>query len=143
MLEKISKRTGIHYNAEGIRKKAIRIGIGMIVVLLLLCYLEIKKESIAAGWYEKTLYKATAQGRWLKYGQYEPDTLYQKIIDKIPILHYARMRVLQTGKQAEPAQVEEEDKENVTEVQKQSQGNLPVRYAFGNIQNPQISVCGP
>lgn len=94
MFERVKRRTRIHYNAEGLRKTAIRIGVAMIVMLVLLCYIEIRKEAIAAGWYEKTLYKATAAGRWLKYGQYEPTTLYQKILDKVPVLHYTRVSAL-------------------------------------------------
>ena len=158
MLEKIRKRTGIKNNSENVRKIAIRIGIAMIVVLILLCYLEIKKETIAADWYGKTLYKATAQGRWLKYGQYEPDTLYQRIIDKIPILHYARMSGMQTEKgeekskqqiqnaeekdntgqtyggqtQAEFVQSKDESEKKAEESNRQ--GKLLVRYAYGNIQ---------
>ena len=170
MFVKIRKRTRIHYNAEGIRKTAIRIGIAMIVVLILLCYIEIRKETIAAGLYEKTLYKATATGRWLKYEQYEPKTLYRKLLDKIPVLHYARLNALQ-AEAGEKAQQQmknsktdrennitseekaDETAEKIWEENKAAQdtanersdrdsglGSLLIRYAYGTVQPLQEST---
>lgn len=140
MLEKIKRKSGIRYHGAALRRIAIRTGIGIIAVLIMLCYVEIRKEVIAAASYEKILYRATAQGRWVKYGQYEPDTLYQKTIDKIPFLHYARISRLesknvksetgfnQTGLEGE------KDASNSEESQSQSKGSLLVRYAYGTIQ---------
>ena len=96
MFEKRKRRIGFHYTAEGMRRVIIRCGIALIAGLVLLCYIEIRKESIVAAWYEETLYRATAQGRWLKYGRFEPETSYQKRLDRIPILHYLRQSVLQS-----------------------------------------------
>ena len=61
MLEKIKRKAGIRYQAEPFRRIVIRTGSGIIAVLILLCYVEIKKEAIAADCYEKILYRATAQ----------------------------------------------------------------------------------
>jgi len=148
MFDKIRKQIRFGYNAETLRRFMIRAGIGIIVVLILLCYIEINKEAIAATHYEKTLYKATVQGRWLKYGQYEPDTLYQKIIDKIPILHYVRMNAvrLENERPNDSAEQSQEDKSNQEIKNMQStaeteereggeikKGSLLVRYAHGNI----------
>ena len=127
MLKRIRRQiefNRIGYSGEQIRKFAIHTGIGVIVVLILLCYIEIRKEAIAAACYEETLYKATAQGRWLKYGQYEPDTLYQKTIDKIPFLHYARISAVQSGNvnsndnqtQVDMSSQEEYKRENAGEI---------------------------
>jgi len=147
MLEKIKRKSGIRYHGEEFRRIAIRTGIGIIAVLILLCYVEIRKEAIAAACYEKILYKATAQGRWLKYGQYEPDTLYQKTIDKIPFLHYARISRLEfkhvkseTGF-GQNGQEGEKDVSNAEKSQSQSKGSLLVRYAYGTIQPIPDEQC--
>lgn len=140
MLEKIKRKSGIRYHGEALRRIAIRTGIGIIAVLIMLCYVEIRKEVIAAASYEKILYRATAQGRWVKYGQYEPDTLYQKTIDKIPFLHYARISRLESKNVKsetgfnQTGQEGEKDASNSEESQSQSKGSLLVRYAYGTIQ---------
>ena len=140
MLEKIKRKSGIRYHGEVLRRIAIRTGIGIIAVLIMLCYVEIRKEVIAAASYEKILYRATAQGRWVKYGQYEPDTLYQKTIDKIPFLHYARISRLESKNVKsetgfnQTGQEGEKDASNSEESQSQSKGSLLVRYAYGTIQ---------
>lgn len=140
MLEKIKRKSGIRYHGDALRRIAIRTGIGIIVVLIMLCYVEIRKEVIAAASYEKILYRATAQGRWVKYGQYEPDTLYQKTIDKIPFLHYARISRLESKNVKsetgfnQTGQEGEKDASNSEESQSQSKGSLLVRYAYGTIQ---------
>jgi len=151
MLEKIKSKSGIRYQGETLRRIAIRAGIGIIAVLILLSYIEIRKEAIVAACYEKNLYRATAPGRWLKYGQYEPDTIYQKTIDKIPFLHYARISGIkaenvksETGELQDdsfslPDQKTDKDIENTGGLQSQntgiqSKGSLLVRYAYGTIQ---------
>ncbi len=138
MLEKIKRKSGIRYHGEAFRRIAIRAGIGIIAVLILLCYVEIRKEAIAAACYEKILYRATAQGRWLKYGQYEPDTLYQKTIDKIPFLHYARISRLESKHVKSETGFNQTGQESEKDVSKedesQSKGSLLVRYAYGTIQ---------
>lgn len=140
MLEKIKRKSGIRYHGAALRRIAIRTGIGIIAVLIMLCYVEIRKEVIAAASYEKILYRATAQGRWVKYGQYEPDTLYQKTIDKIPFLHYARISRLESKNVKsetgfnQTGQEGEKDASNSEESQSQSKGSLLVRYAYGTIQ---------
>ncbi len=159
MFEKRKRRIGFHYTAEGMRRVIIRCGITLIAGLVLLCYIEIRKESIVAAWYEETLYRATAQGRWLKYGQFEPEISYQKRLDRIPILHYVRQSVLQSeaeeksqgkiqSKNAEENGSGEQSIENKEEIRNENaqaaknksekdvsgQGSLLVRYAYGNIQ---------
>ena len=44
MLEKIKRKSGIRYHGEALRRIAIRTGIGIIAVLIMLCYVEIRKE---------------------------------------------------------------------------------------------------
>lgn len=92
MKKMTGSRTRRSRSPQTIRKTAIRFGGGLLLFLLLLCIFEIKKESIAAGIYEEMLYRATAQGRWIRYGQYEQDTMYGRILDQIPLLHYVRIR---------------------------------------------------
>lgn len=151
MLEKIKRKAGIRYQAETFRRIVIRTGSGIIAVLILLCYVEIKKEAIAADCYEKILYRATAQGMWLKYGQYEPDTLYQKTIDKIPFFHYIRrnaMRLENEEPKSGNGQLQEEksSREELQDIKKTQsattkeerdeelkEGSLLVRYAYGTI----------
>lgn len=151
MLEKIKRKAGIRYHGEALRRIAIRTGIGIIAVLIMLCYVEINKEAIAAASYEKILYRATAQGRWVKYGQYEPNTLYQKTIDKIPFFHYIRRNAMRLeNEKTKSNQVEFQEEKSSREEQQDikntqsaitkkereeevKEGSLLVRYAYGNI----------
>lgn len=155
MLKKIKKQNQSLYRGEKIRRIAIRAGSAVIVILLLLCYIEIKKEAIAASCYEETIYKATAQGRWLKYGQYEPDTLYQKIIDKIPVFHHTRLNALQAESkktenngeyddavQSEKPDTKETDIKTENENAQKNKGSLLVRYAYGTVQPLQEENAG-
>ena len=151
MFDKLRKQIRVRYNIGMLRRIAIRAGVGIIAVLILFCYFEIKKEAIAAAYYEKNLYNANIQGRWVNYGQYEPDTLYQKTIDKIPFLHHVRMNVLQlenvsskdSGVQLQDNELSQEHQE-IKNIQstaaneekeggKRNKGSLLVRYAYGNI----------
>lgn len=106
--------------------------------LLLLCVLEMNKEKIAVSYYEKILYCATEQGRWLKYGRYEPDNLYQKTLEKLPHFCFARQQGLQKAKEEKLPGTETELAEVIrqeSEVQgeKETEKKLPVRYAYGNV----------
>ena len=106
--------------------------------LLLLCVLEVNKEKIAVSYYEKILYCATEQGRWLKYGRYEPDNLYQKTLEKLPHFCFARQQGLQKAKEEKLPGTETELAEVIrqeSEVQgeKETEKKLPVRYAYGNV----------
>lgn len=106
--------------------------------LLLLCVLEMNKEKIAVSYYEKILYCATEQGRWLKYGRYEPDNLYQKTLEKLPHFCFARQQGLQKAKEEKLPDTETELAEVIrqeSEVQgeKETEKKLPVRYAYGNV----------
>ena len=106
--------------------------------LLLLCVLEMNKEKIAVSYYEKILYCATEQGRWLKYGRYEPDNLYQKTLEKLPHFCFARRQGLQKAKEEKLPGTETELAEVIrqeSEVQgeKETEKKLPVRYAYGNV----------
>lgn len=106
--------------------------------LLLLCVLEVNKEKIAVSYYEKILYCATEQGRWLKYGRYEPDNLYQKTLEKLPHFCFARQQGLQKAKEEKLPDTETELAEVIrqeSEVQgeKETEKKLPVRYAYGNV----------
>lgn len=162
MFDKIIRKTGIHYNSYELKRIAIRTGLGIAVVLILFCCIELKKEAIAANCYEKTLYNATTQGRWLKYGQYEPDTLYQRTIDKIPVLHYARMLTIQLNTGNTDGGVDnvyENEQGNLynqmkgknpngtgdkekTRGKEEAQGSLLVRYSYGSIQPLQDRQTG-
>lgn len=106
--------------------------------LLLLCVLEVNKEKIAVSYYEKILYCATEQGRWLKYGRYEPDNLYQKTLEKLPHFCFARQQGLQKAKEEKLPDTETELAEVIrqeSEVQgeKETEKKLPIRYAYGNV----------
>ncbi len=150
MLNKIKRKRVNRYQGEAIRKISIRTGIGIVAVLILLCYFQTRKDVIAAACYGSTIYHATAPGRWLKYGQYEPDTLYQRTIDKIPFFYYARM----SRPEAENGDTEKlqddssdhgghEDKEEQSNEQvTQSKGALLVRYAYGTVRPVQEASPG-
>ena len=114
-----------------IQKYLVRTGIGLVVAVLLLCVIELKKEQMAKALYTGTLYQATAQGRWLQYGRYEPAGLYRKTLDKIPILHYLRRN---TGTASEPEEKEQESEETEVKDKEIREGNLLVRYAYGTVQ---------
>lgn len=155
MLKKRKKQNQSLYRGERIRRIAIRSGSAVIVILLLLCYFEEKKETIAAACYEETICKATVQGRWLKYGQYEPDTLYQKIIDKIPVFHHTRLNALQAESkktenngeyddavQSEKPDTKETDIKTENENAQNKKGSLLIRYAYGTVQPLQEAQAG-
>ena len=99
MLIKPGKKITVRYKWEKLRRYVIRTGVLGMIGLLLLCVLEMNKEKIAVSYYEKILYCATEQGRWLKYGRYEPDNLYQKTLEKLPHFCFARQQGLQKAKE--------------------------------------------
>jgi len=151
MLKKIRKSGTTQYKMEKVRRIAIRTGVAVIVLLFLLCYIEIRKETIAAACYEKTLYQATAQARWLKYGQYEPETLYWRTIDRIPVFHQIRLKALRDGVITLEAtgdnrdRYSESDRNDVANQpdadtlmekseEENKQGSLLVRYVYGTVQ---------
>lgn len=137
MLIKPGEKITVRYKWEKLRKYAIRAGVFGIFGLLLLCVWEINKEKIAVSYYEKTLYHATEQGMWLKYGRYEADNLYQKTLEKLPYFCFARQRALQKTKEEKLPNVQPEFTEEIkqeTELQeKETEKNLPIRYAYGNL----------
>ncbi len=138
MLIKTEKPITVRYKWEKLRRYAIHAGILGIIGLLLLCVWEINKEKLAVSYYEKTLYRATGQGMWLKYGRYEADNLYQKTLEKLPHFCFGRRRELQKTKEEKLPSMETdfvEDIKQETELQgeKEIEKNLPVRYAYGNL----------
>lgn len=145
MLESIRKTIRNQYKTGKMRKRVVYLGVGIMIGLIFLCYLEIKKESLASAWYEKTLYQATSLGRWLKYGQYEPETLYQRTFDKISVLHFARVNALERrsmnseieevhneADQTWDATINNSDRKEESS-QGETQGSLDVRYAYGTV----------
>lgn len=75
-----------------------RVWVTGFAALLFLCWIGIQREAIAAACYETTLFGSTAMGRWVKSGQYEPDTLYEKTLNKVLSFRYVRMQTMQQEK---------------------------------------------
>lgn len=142
MLINKKKSVKLQYNGEKLRKYLIRAGVTVIIGLLFLCFWEISKERIVVSYYEKTLYRATGQGMWLKYGRYEADTLYQRTLDKLPHFMFARQQEMQKQNVKEKESNEEPDGNEVVEEEselqesKRTEKKLPVHYAYGNL--PEI-----
>lgn len=146
-------------NKKKAGKRSRSVWITCVIVLLLLCYIGIQKEAIAAACYERTLYRSTAMGRWVKSGQYEPDTLYEKTLNGVLSFRYARMQTMQqeknqtkenqesqsgrdNGEVQYEKEVENENKINRGTVQKTDEkkqekenknGSLEIRYVHGAV----------